>query len=924
MKKLKKFCLTFLILLLMSCFLTEIIPESDMLLEVQAATKPSTPKLVSAELSGTNIVVKWKKVKNAEGYRVYRKTAGGKWSKIKTITKNSTVSYTDKKCKNGTVYYYTVRAYIKSGGETILSNYDSKGLPCVVLTTPKLYSAEITGAKRILVRWECMSGVKGYRIYRKTNNGKWILQKKISGASSTSYEDTNVLPGNTYIYTVRSYVKASDKTLLSGYNSAGKKVSMKIPAPDFNVNAVGNTVKINLAIPDGSDGFRIYRKEEGAASWDRLVTSSNEKATSYTDKKITLGKTYYYTVRAYINGSSGKIWGSYNKTGKKIDMGLPGITDLKIKGKYSGSESKVVLSWNPVAGADGYEISRKHTQVPESKLVPIETLEGNSLCTYTDTSVDLLEYYTYCVKAYKYRNGVPVYSSEVQENFYVEIPETELISAVGESSERIELTWKPIPGVSGYGIFIQKEEGGWKNIDYAFGASPNKYTVKNLEANKKYTFTVRAYIWNGYRNVWGKYNKNGISATTEASIALDKTSITMIKGATEKISLLGNYKNATWHSDGNEIAVASGTGNYVTVRAIKKGVVDIIAIYGSSSYTCRVTVEDPVFKTDKNVLEVGESTYVSFEGTTLDMEWSCDDYLSIEKIDDNTVKVTALKPGHAAVRTCIKENYYSTNIDVKGTIQVSDSDVTITKGETKEIFITSDYDTVYTFGYVDDITTSLYSEKVSDGKWKIVLTGITTGDGYIDVTNPGTNPTGTDAIVSVRINVHVVPNETAIRNNELLIKHIKEKGVLKNEWYTVSKTVNSAENSNIMYKSDISYHIAWNEFKYTYQINTGKEIMELSIMGNPTGSEVFNAAYNCRDNTTGASIKATGFINTRTFSAEYLSLVLNEASGFENDVINEKIAEASDLFSYAIDSWNEYLMKNLSCKLTDMGFIVSK
>ena len=95
-------------------------------------------------------------------------------------------------------------------------------------------------------------------------------------------------------------------------------------------------------------------------------------------------------------------------------------------------------------------------------------------------------------------------------------------------------------------------------------------------------------------------------------------------------------------------------------------------------------------------------------------------------------------------------------------------------------------------------------------------------------------------------------------------------------------------------------------------------------MGNPTGSEVFNAAYNCRDNTTGASIKATGFINTRTFSAEYLSLVLNEASGFENDVINEKIAEASDLFSYAIDSWNEYLMKNLSCKLTDMGFIVSK
>lgn len=48
---------------------------------------------------------------NTTGYRVYRKTKGGKYAKVKTITKASTASWTNKGLKKGKTYYYKVRAY---------------------------------------------------------------------------------------------------------------------------------------------------------------------------------------------------------------------------------------------------------------------------------------------------------------------------------------------------------------------------------------------------------------------------------------------------------------------------------------------------------------------------------------------------------------------------------------------------------------------------------------------------------------------------------------------------------------------------------------------------------------------------------------------------------------------------------------------
>ena len=66
----------------------------------------------------TSVVLSWDKKTSVTGYQVYRKTGSGGWKKIKTTTKNTTVSFTNKSLTLGTKYQYKVRAYYKTDSKT--------------------------------------------------------------------------------------------------------------------------------------------------------------------------------------------------------------------------------------------------------------------------------------------------------------------------------------------------------------------------------------------------------------------------------------------------------------------------------------------------------------------------------------------------------------------------------------------------------------------------------------------------------------------------------------------------------------------------------------------------------------------------------------------------------------------------------------
>lgn len=89
--------------------------------------KVSKTKLKSAKKKGKKqVILKWKKNKDATGYIVYRSTKKGKGYKvIKKLKGASKCKYIDKKVKKGKKYYYKVRVYKNVGGITCQSKFSN-------------------------------------------------------------------------------------------------------------------------------------------------------------------------------------------------------------------------------------------------------------------------------------------------------------------------------------------------------------------------------------------------------------------------------------------------------------------------------------------------------------------------------------------------------------------------------------------------------------------------------------------------------------------------------------------------------------------------------------------------------------------------------------------------------------------------------
>lgn len=89
---------------------------------VKSTTNVAAPtSLKSSSVTKSSVKLSWKKVSGASGYEVYR---NGK--KVKTITKGSTVSFSDSKLSRNTTYKYKVRAYKTVSGKKVYSDYSAQ------------------------------------------------------------------------------------------------------------------------------------------------------------------------------------------------------------------------------------------------------------------------------------------------------------------------------------------------------------------------------------------------------------------------------------------------------------------------------------------------------------------------------------------------------------------------------------------------------------------------------------------------------------------------------------------------------------------------------------------------------------------------------------------------------------------------------
>ena len=89
---------------------------------------PATVKVTAVKnLSGNRIQLKWKKVKGANGYQIYRATKkNGKYKNIKTIKKGSTLKFVDSGLTKNKTYYYKIRAYRTVNKTKVLGTFSNR------------------------------------------------------------------------------------------------------------------------------------------------------------------------------------------------------------------------------------------------------------------------------------------------------------------------------------------------------------------------------------------------------------------------------------------------------------------------------------------------------------------------------------------------------------------------------------------------------------------------------------------------------------------------------------------------------------------------------------------------------------------------------------------------------------------------------
>ena len=147
----------------------------------------------SAQQAGA-IKLTWNKASGASGYKLYRRTAKGRYVCIKTV-KSGTTSYVDKTVKSGNRYYYCVKAY----NGNVLSGYTEASILYIkapVVTVRK-------SAQGVKLSWKKSAGTKKYIVYRKTPTGKYRAVKTVT-AKTLSWTDKTAKKGQTYYYIVKA------------------------------------------------------------------------------------------------------------------------------------------------------------------------------------------------------------------------------------------------------------------------------------------------------------------------------------------------------------------------------------------------------------------------------------------------------------------------------------------------------------------------------------------------------------------------------------------------------------------------------------------------------------------------------------------------------------------------------------------------
>lgn len=283
------------------------------------------------------VSVKWNKAENATNYKIeYRKA--GKNYKFKTLKTIKGTGATVPKLSANTLYYIKVTPFATKDNKTY---YGSNAIIKVATATTSINGLKVTNnGKAISIKWNRNKNATGYKVYRLNSKKKYVQVKIIKGNKKTAFKDTKVKSSKIYYYKVKAY------RTYNGYGTVLSDYSKQVFSPcglyatTVKTKSFSGKITVSWSKVSGASGYKVYQSKSKNKGY-KCVAKTTKR--SYTTKKLTKNKTYYFKVQPYKSYKGKEI----NPTAK------PKIKSQKVNNGSSGSNNNSNF-WESYKNENGY------------------------------------------------------------------------------------------------------------------------------------------------------------------------------------------------------------------------------------------------------------------------------------------------------------------------------------------------------------------------------------------------------------------------------------------------------------------------------------------------------------------------------------------------------------------------------------------
>lgn len=393
----------------------------------------------------------------------------------------------------------------------------------------------------------------GFKIERSANNQLSFSQIATVATGTTIYQDKNLTANTVYYYRVRAYNDDGNSAFTS--QQTATTLPLAPVAPATLAATPVSAAQINLRWQDNANNETEFRLERSITNNQNFVEIAivAKNVTSYEDKNLEAGATYYYRVKAVNKGG---VSDYSNELQTQTQVPPPPTAPHSLVLQVL-SPTQIKLSWQDAATTEtGFTIERSTGNA--NSFVAVTTVVANSIA-YTDENLTEITDYFYRVKAIN-TGGGSAYTNIVSAKTQLGVPVAPSgLTVAALSQTRVRLSWQDNSATeTSYTVERKKtDETNFTLVSTVVAANTTSYEDTGLQDFTTYIYRIRAANATG-----NSAYTAGASVTTWIKVPNIPMSFTATPVSQNQIEL--NWEDKAVNETAYILEVSAGNANGYT------------------------------------------------------------------------------------------------------------------------------------------------------------------------------------------------------------------------------------------------------------------------------------------------------------------------------------------------------------------------